>query len=42
MANMLRWTCQGVARMGAPILFHSQTDQNREHDEADDSLFLSR
>jgi hypothetical protein len=31
-----------VGRVVAPVLFHSQTDQDRKHNEADDPFFLSR
>ena len=31
-----------VSRVGASVFFHSQPDENRKHDEADDPLFLSR
>ena len=31
-----------VGRVGASVFFHSQPDENRKHDEADDPLFLSR
>ena len=31
-----------TGRVGAPVLFHAQPDQNRKHDKADDSFFLSR
>jgi hypothetical protein len=27
--------------MSAPVLFHSQADQNCQHNEADDPFFLS-
>ena len=35
-----RWPV--VGRMGAPVLFHSETGQDRKHDKADDPFFLSR
>ena len=31
-----------TGRVGAPVLFHAQPDQNRKHDKADDPFFLSR
>ena len=32
---------RGISRMSAPVLFHSQADQNCQHNEADDPFFLS-
>ena len=31
-----------AGRVGVPVLFHSQPDQNRKHDKADNPFFLSR
>jgi hypothetical protein len=31
-----------TVRVGVPVLFHGEADQNRKHNEAHDPFFLSR